>query len=137
MKLSLPCLALVLLAASSPAEARSVADCQLSWGKATRSYMNGKDTAAVDDALFKPACELEAEGKKEASRVEAVRVAAGALQKVDGDVCERFLKNFIGIEDAPAVCLAAVGEDAEGARKVITEALPPPSKGKPARKKGK
>jgi hypothetical protein len=137
MKLALCSAALfTVLAAAPAAEARSLEDCQLKWGQAARSYMNGKNTSAVEDGMFKPACELEASGDKEASRVEAVRAGAAALQKVDAATCERFLKYFIGIEDGGPVCTAASGEDVEAARKAVAGALPPAGKGKSAKKKG-
>ncbi|MBI5495304.1 MAG: hypothetical protein HY904_09755 [Deltaproteobacteria bacterium] len=112
--------------------ARTIEDCQLAWGQAARSYMTGKQ-GGPQDGDFKVACELESKGDKDNARVEAVMVATAGLAKVSAEVCERFLVNYVGIKEAAPVC-AAASEDPTAFKKVVTDALPPPGKGKPKKK---
>lgn len=127
------CALLLAVAGPTVAGARSPEECQNGWGKAARSYMHGKDTAAVDDAMFKEACALDASGERDVARAEAVRAAAAALNKVEPAVCQRFVQYFIGAAEPEAVCQAAMGEDPAAARKAVADLLPPPPK---RRKKG-
>lgn len=132
-------LGVCLLGAARPAHARSVEDCQLAWGQATRSYLNGKQTGP-QDADFKAACDLDAKGDKEAARVEAVMVATRALAKVGDELCPRFLKYYAGVKNPAAACSAAGGEDAQAFKEAVSQALPAPGQGapsKPASHKGK
>jgi hypothetical protein len=117
-----------LCATPSVGHARSPEDCQLAWGQASRSYLTGKQ-GGPQDTDFKAACDMDAKGEKDNARVEAVVVASGALAKVSTDVCERFLKSYVGVGEPSGVCAAAGGGDDAAFRKAVTDALPPPGKG--------
>src|SRR5262249_37139860 len=70
-------------------EAREPEECQLAWGQAVRSYLTQNRTKGPEDAVFAPACELEAKGKKDEARVEAAIIGVKALAKLDPKGCAR------------------------------------------------
>lgn len=114
-------------ALASTAFARTVEDCSLAWGQAVRSYLTQNRTKGPEDEVFKPACEIEAQGDKGKARVEAVLIGTKALAALDPRGCAKFLEVYVEASGPEALCAAAgKGKDDAALRKMISEALPPP-----------
>lgn len=120
---SLGLLVLVFALPALPATARTAEDCQLAWGQAVRSYLTQNRTKGPEDEAFAPACKLEAEGKKDEARVEAVAIGASALAKLDGRGCQRFMETYIESTRPKDVCDNASG-DREKLKALIRETMP-------------
>jgi hypothetical protein len=106
------------------ADAREPEECQLAWGQAVRSYLTQNRTKGPEDAVFAPACQLEAQGKKDDARVEAVIIGSKALAKLDPRGCQRFMESYINSSKPKDVCDAALQGDEAVLRKLITDSMP-------------
>jgi hypothetical protein len=121
---------------SASAEAREPEECQLAWGQAVRSYLTQNRTKGPEDAVFAPACQIEAQGKKDEARVEAVVIGARALAKLDPRGCQRFMESYINSSKPKDVCDAALQGDEAMLRKLINDSMParPTGGGKKSKK---
>ena len=124
-----------------PADAREMADCQLAWSQAVRSYLTTNRKAAPDGTVpadldarelsdqawlgaFKPACEIEAQGDKPAARIEAAMIAVQILSKLDGRGCERFMQYYMDSTRGKDVCSAGTSADTASLREQVATAIP-------------
>jgi hypothetical protein len=112
------------------AQAREPEECQLAWGQAVRSYLTQNRTKGPEDAVFAPACAIEASGKKDEARIEAAIIGAQALAKLDPKGCQRFMESYMSSNRPKDVCDTANGQDAGALRKIIMDSIPP----RPAKK---
>lgn len=112
------------------AEAREPEECQLAWGQAVRSYLTQNRTKGPEDAVFAPACEMEAQGKKDEARIEAAVIGAKALARLDAKGCARFMESYMSSTRGKDVCDQAMQEDPAALRKLIVESIPARPAGK-------
>jgi hypothetical protein len=125
--------ALVLVAATvveHSAQAREPEECQLAWGQAVRSYLTQNRTKGPEDSVFAPACQLEAEGKKDEARVEAAIIGVKALAQLDPKGCQRFMESYMSSNRPKDVCDTARGDDVAALRKLIMSTIPARPQGK-------
>ncbi len=121
---------LVSVGIEQSAEAREPEECQLAWGQAVRSYLTQNRTKGPDDAVFAPACEMEAQGKKDEARIEAAIIGAKALARLDAKGCARFMESYMSATRGKDICDTALQEDPSALRKLIVASIPARPAGK-------
>ena len=134
-------LSLAAVMVATPAQARSLDDCQLAWSKAVRSYLTKNRTAGPDGQVpsdmdgmeaaaqawltaFRPACEMEAEGDKGGARVEAAVLGLTILARLDMRGCARFLEYFMQSTRSAEICRAANTASTEELRDRVARTIP-------------
>lgn len=118
-----------------------MAECQLAWAQAVRSYLTKNQRAAPDGSVptnmdeteaaaerwnqaFRPACELEAGGDKTSARIEAAALGAKILARLDLRGCGRFLEYYMESTRPQEVCRAAGRGDDDDLRQQIERTIP-------------
>lgn len=132
---------LTLASVPRPAAARSETDCMSAWSRAVRSYLTQNRRAAPDGTVprdldgeelavqawlqaFRPACQLEAEGRAAEARVEAATIGVRVLARLDVRGCQTFMSAYMQSSRSSDICSAARANADIDLREQVARSIP-------------